>query len=135
MHDLSQFRANLDAIAQRLATRGFQLNVEEFRALDSERRAAITESEQLKAQKNAESAEIAKLRKQGLDAEDRQQKVRSMSERMTALDDKVKELDEAFRTMLAGIPNIPHESVPVGKTADDNVEVRNVRNAREHSPK
>ena len=124
MHDLSFFRANLDAIAQRLATRGFQLNVEEFRALDSERRAAITESEQLKAQKNAESAEIAKLRKQGLDAEDRQQKVRSMSERISALDDKVKELDESFRTMLAGIPNIPHESVPVGKTADDNVEVR-----------
>ena len=124
MHDLSHFRANLDSIAQRLSTRGFQLNVEEFRALDSERRAAITESEQLKAQKNAESAEIAKLRKQGLDAEDRQQKVRSMSERISSLDDKVKELDESFRTMLAGIPNIPHESVPVGKTAEDNVEVR-----------
>ena len=124
MHDLSFFRANLDDVAQRLATRGFQLNTEEFRALDTERRAAITESEQLKAQKNAESAEIGKLRKQGLDAEDRQQKVRSMADRIAALDDKVKELDEAFRNMLAGIPNIPHESVPVGKTADDNVEVR-----------
>ena len=124
MHDLSFFRANLDDVAQRLATRGFQLNTEEFRALDTERRAAITESEQLKAQKNAESAEIGKLRKQGLDAEGRQQKVRSMADRIAALDDKVKELDEAFRTMLAGIPNIPHESVPVGKTADDNVEVR-----------
>jgi seryl-tRNA synthetase len=124
MHDLSQFRANLDAIAQRLATRGFQLDVAQFRSLDSERRAAITESEQLKAQKNTESGEIAKLRKQGLDAEDRQQKVRSMSQRISALDDKVKELDESFRSMLAGIPNIPHESVPVGKTAEDNVEVR-----------
>ena len=124
MHDLSFFRANLDDVAQRLATRGFQLNTEEFRALDTERRAAITESEQLKAQKNAESAEIGKLRKQGLDAEGRQQKVRSMADRIAALDDKVKELDEAFRTMLAGIPNIPHESVPVGKTAGDNVEVR-----------
>src|SRR5579872_577347 len=98
MHDLSFFRANLDAVAQRLATRGFQLNTEEFRSLDAERRAAITESEQLKAQKNAESGEIAKLKKQGLDAEDRQQKVRAMSVRMTALDDRVKELDEAFRT-------------------------------------
>ena len=86
MHDLSHFRANLDSIAERLATRGFQLDVAQFRALDTERRAAITESEQLKAQKNAESAEIAKLRKQGLDAEDRQQKVRSMSERISALD-------------------------------------------------
>src|ERR1035441_2298658 len=96
MHDLSHFRANLDAIALRLATRGFQLNVEEFRALDSERRAAITESEQLKAQKNAESAEIAKLRKQGLDAEDRQQKVRSMSERTSSLDDKGRDRVESF---------------------------------------
>ena len=49
MHDLSQFRANLDSIAERLATRGFQLDVDEFRALDTERRAAVTESEQLKA--------------------------------------------------------------------------------------
>jgi seryl-tRNA synthetase len=124
MHDLSHFRANLDVVAQRLATRGFQLNVEEFRALDTERRAAITESEELKAQKNAESVEIGKLRKQGLDAEDRQQKVRSMGERIASLDEKVKELDEAFRTMLAGIPNLPHESVPVGKSSEDNVEVR-----------
>ena len=90
--------------------------VEEFRSLDSDRRAAITESEQLKAQKNAESVEIAKLRKQGLDAEDRQQKVRSMGERITALDNRVKDLDESFRTMLAGIPNIPHESVPAKTT-------------------
>jgi seryl-tRNA synthetase len=124
MHDLSFFRANLDAIEQRLATRGFALNVEEFRALDVERRAAITESEQLKAQKNLESSEIAKLRKQGLDAEDRQQKVRAMGDRIAALDEKVKEVDDSFRTMLAGIPNIPHESVPVGKSAEDNVEVR-----------
>src|SRR5271154_2446308 len=124
MHDLSHFRANLDVVAQRLATRGFQLNVEEFRALDTERRAAITESEELKAQKNAESVAIGKLRKQGLNAEDRQQKVRSMGERIASLDEKVKDLDEAFRTMLAGIPNIPHESVPVGKSSEDNVEVR-----------
>jgi seryl-tRNA synthetase len=131
MHDLSLFRANLGSIAQRLATRGFQLNTEDFRSLDTERRAAITESEQLKAQKNTESGEIAKLRKQGLDAEDRQQKVRSMGERISALDEKVRELDESFRTMLAGIPNIPHESVPAGKTAEDNVEVRRWGQARQ----
>src|SRR5450755_5108765 len=124
MHDLSLFRSNLDAIAQRLATRGFQLNLEEFRSLDTDRRAAVTESEQLKAQRNSESTEIAKLRKQGVDTADRQQKVRSMGERITALDNRVKDLDESFQTMLAGIPNIPHESVPVGKTADDNVEAR-----------
>jgi len=124
MHDLSQFRSNLDAIAQRLSTRGFVLNVAEFRALDSERRAALTESEQLKAKKNSESAEIGKLLKQGGDASERQQQVRAMADRISALDEKVKTLDDSFRTMLAGIPNLPHESVPIGKSSDDNVEVR-----------
>ncbi|HEX4594081.1 MAG TPA: serine--tRNA ligase [Bryobacteraceae bacterium] len=124
MHDLSQFRANLDAIAERLATRGFRLDVDQFRALDSERRAAVTETEQLKAQRNAESMEISKLKKQGVDTAEQQQKVRAIGDRISALDEKVKTLDESFRTMLAGIPNIPHESVPVGRTSDDNVEVR-----------
>jgi len=124
MHDLSQFRANLDSIAERLATRGFQLNVEEFRALDTERRAAITESEQLKAQKKISSAEIGKLRKQGVDTTELQFAERAGDLLIVSADAKVKGFDEAFRTMLAGIPNIPHESVPVGKTADDNVEVR-----------
>jgi len=123
MHDLSFFRSNLDTVAQRLATRGFQLDVAAFREMDTERRAAITESEQLKAQKNAESAEIGKLRKQGIDAGDRQQQVREMGDRITALDEKVQTLDESFKTMLAGIPNIPHESVPVGKSAEENVEI------------
>jgi seryl-tRNA synthetase len=124
VHDLSHFRANLDNIAQRLATRGFTLDVAEFRALDSERRAAVTESEQLKAQRNVESMEISKQKKQGADTAEQQQKVRTLGDRISALDEKVKTLDESFRTMLAGIPNIPHESVPVGKSSDDNVEVR-----------
>jgi seryl-tRNA synthetase len=124
MHDLSHFRNNLDAIAQRLATRGFQLDVAQFRELDSERRAAVTESEQLKAQRNSESAAIAKLKSQGVDTTELQQKSRSLGDRMAALDEKVKTLDESFRSLLAGVPNIPHESVPAGKSAADNVEIR-----------
>ncbi|HLG97072.1 MAG TPA: serine--tRNA ligase [Bryobacteraceae bacterium] len=124
MHDLSQFRANLDSYAARLATRGFQLDVEQFRALDTERRAAVTESEQLKAQRNAESQEISKLRKQGVDTGEQQQKVRAIGERIAALDENVKALDERFRELLAGIPNVPHESVPVGRSSEQNVEVR-----------
>ena len=124
MHDLYQFRANLDSYAARLATRGFQLDVEQFRALDAERRAALTESEQLKAQRNAESLEISKLRKQGVDTAEQQQKVRAIGERIAALDENVKALDERFRELLAGIPNVPHESVPVGRSSADNVEVR-----------
>src|SRR3984957_10027518 len=114
MHDLSSFRANLDSIAQRLATRGFQLDVEQFRSLDAERRAALTEAEQLKAQKNAKSAEVGKLRKEGQDTTSIQQEVREIGDRITVLDAKAKAADETFRDLIAGVPNIPQESVPVG---------------------
>src|SRR6478672_4503039 len=124
MHDLGWFRSNLDAAADRLAQRGFELNRDEFRGLDAQRRAALTEVEQLKAQRNTESTEIAKLRREGADTAERQQKVREIGERITGLDEKVRELDESFRSLLAGIPNLTHESVPVGKSAEENVEVR-----------
>jgi seryl-tRNA synthetase len=124
MHDLSNFRANLDTIAQRLATRGYQLDVEQFRALDTERRAALTDAEQLKAKKNELSAQIPKLRAEGKDIAEIQVESRSMSERITALDEKAKAIDESFRDLIAGVPNIPQESVPVGKSAEDNVEIR-----------
>jgi len=124
VYDLTFFRQNLESIASRLTDRGFTLDVEVFRKLDAERRAAVTHSEQLKAQRNAETQEIGKLRKAGEDTTERQQKVREMGERIAALDLAAGELDEQFRQMLAGVPNTPHPSVPTGKSADDNVEVR-----------
>ena len=124
MHDLSHFRANLDSIAERLRTRGFNLDLEAFRDLDARRRAAVTESEQLKARRNAESNEISKLRKQGVDTSAEQLQMREIGDRITVLDEQVKALDEQFRLELAGIPNIPQDSVPVGRSEADNVEVR-----------
>ena len=126
MHDLSYFRANLDFISERLATRGYILNLDEFRALDAVRRAALTEAEQLKAQRNSESVEIAKLRKAGADTTEQQQKGRAIGDRITALDETANGLNEKFREMLAGVPNLPHESVPAGRSEHDNVEVRRV---------
>jgi seryl-tRNA synthetase len=124
MHDLGTFRANLDAIAERLSTRGLTLPLDEFRALDTRRRAAITESEQLKAEQNSLSKEIGKLRREGANTDDLQTRSREMGDRAGELGKVVDEVDVQFREMLAGIPNIPHESVPAGKSADDNVEVR-----------
>jgi seryl-tRNA synthetase len=124
MHDLSQFRANLDSFAERLRTRGFSLDLEAFRDLDARRRAAVTESEQLKARRNAESNQISKLRKQGVDTSAEQLKMREIGDRITVLDEQVKALDEQFRLELAGIPNLPQESVPVGRSEADNVEIR-----------
>jgi seryl-tRNA synthetase len=124
MHDLAWFRGNLDLVADRLLTRGFELDREQFRKLDRERRAALTETEELKAQRNRESGEIAKLRREGIDTSRHQLKVREIGERIAALDENVRFLDDTFRTLLAGIPNAPDESVPVGKSEEDNVEVR-----------
>lgn len=130
MHDLSVFRSNIDAVAARLATRGFKLDVEDFRSLDSLRRAAISETERLKAERNQASQEIAAARKAGEDTSARQAEVRQTGERIAELDKRVAELDDAFREKLAGIPNAPHESVPVGKSEEDNVEVRRWGQAR-----
>src|SRR5674476_112281 len=124
MHDLSYFRSNFERIAERLATRGGAINLEGFRDLDSKRRAAISQAEQLKARKNQESVEIGKLKREGADTTERQKEVRAIAEQITALDEEMKAVDQQFQELLAGIPNIPHESVPVGRSADDNVEVR-----------
>ena len=124
MHDLSYFRTHLDALAERLAARGFKLDLREFRELDRERRGKVSEVESLKAQRNTESAEIGKLRKQGIDTGERQQKVRELGERIAQLDGELSALDERFRAMLASVPNVPHESVPTGAGSEENVEVR-----------
>ena len=124
MHDLGWFRANLDTVAARLATRGTVLPLDEFRDLDRRRRAAITEAEQLRAGQNQLSREVPRLRKEGVDTTELQQRSREMGDRVSELNKLVEEVDSQFREMLAGIPNLPHESVPVGKSADDNVVVR-----------
>ena len=124
MYDLGYFRNNLGTIAARLADRGFTVDMEAFRELDSQRRAALAESEKLKAQRNAESQEIGKLKKAGGDTADMQQRVREMGELISKLDGEAAALDEQFSQLMAGIPNTPHESVPAGKSAADNVEVR-----------
>lgn len=124
VHDLSFFRSNLDAVALRLRDRGLELNIAEFRDLDAERRAAITEAETLKAQRNTESQEIARLKKSGADTAEQQAKVRAIGDRIAALDAKVAEVDGRFQDILKGIPNIPHQSVPAGKSAADNFEAK-----------
>jgi seryl-tRNA synthetase len=111
-------------MAERLATRGLTLPLDQFRDLDKRRRAAITEAEQLRAEQNAISREIPKLKAAGQDTTEVQAKSRAMGDRVSLLNKSVEELDAEFREMLAGIPNVPHESVPVGKSADDNVVVR-----------
>ena len=130
MYDLSYFRTHIDEIAARLATRGNALNLEPLRDLDARRRAEIGYAEDLKRRRNEMSEQIAQLKRQGAETASQQSEVRAMAGKIAQHDDLAKTLDEQFRELLAGIPNIPHESVPIGRDSGDNQEVRRVLEPR-----
>ena len=92
--------------------------------MDKERRQLITENEQRKAQRNKASDEIAKLKKEKLNADALLAKMKQVSERIKQTDERISELDAKQRELLLIIPNTPHKSVPYGRGAEGNVEVR-----------
>ena len=126
MYDLSYFRTHIDEIAARLATRGNALNLDQLQDLDARRRAEIGSVEDLKRRRNEMSEQIAQLKRQGAETASQQAAVRAIAAQIGQHDELAKALDEQFRELLAGIPNIPHESVPVGRDSENNVEVRRV---------
>ncbi|MEI9972194.1 MAG: serine--tRNA ligase [Ignavibacteriota bacterium] len=126
MHDLAEFRKNFEQIAARLATRSNPPNLDRFRELDVRRRAAITRAEQLQAKSNEASVEIGKLKKAGADTGALQEEQRLAKAQIAELNEQKNAIDAEFQELLAGVPNVPHESVPVGKDADDNLEMRRV---------
>jgi seryl-tRNA synthetase len=124
MHDLNYFREHLDAFAEMAKSRGTVLDLDAFRALDKERRELITATEQLKAQRNKASEEIARLKKEKQNADALIAEMKQVSDRIKQSDERITQLDATQRELLLTIPNIPHSSVPVGHSAADNVEVR-----------
>ena len=96
----------------------------DFSMIDSDRRNAITKAETLKAQRNKASEEIARLKKQKLDASSLIEETKAMREQIAKFEEIAEDTDARLRDILTGIPNIPDASVPVGHSADDNVEVR-----------
>jgi seryl-tRNA synthetase len=126
MLDLAYVRENLPQIEEMLRRRGQdpQNVLSSFRQIDEKRRQLITQSETLKAQRNRASEEIAKLKKAGQDATAQMEQTKALRGQGDELEKQAAEIDQELRIMLAGIPNMPHESVPVGHSADDNKEVR-----------
>ena len=126
MLDLNFVRGNLALVEEKLRQRGMDPAVvlKDFREVDTQRRQAITEAETSKAQRNKASEEIAKLKKSGQDASAAMAQTKELREGISTLEKTAADLDGRLREILAGIPNIPHSSVPVGHSADDNVEVR-----------
>lgn len=133
MHDLSFFRSNLELIRDRLATRGFDLDVPAFHELDKKRRQLVTETERLKADRNQATLKIGQLKKSGVDTAEQQGEVRAIGDRINALDAEVSQMDTAFRDYLARIPNLPQEGVPVGRDERANVEIRRHGTPRDFS--
>jgi seryl-tRNA synthetase len=124
MLDLGYVREHLDAIEKMARDRGVTLDLAPFREIDTERRRLITSAEGLKAERNKASDEIAKLKKAGQDASPILARMKEVSEEIKHDDVRITELDERLSQFLLTVPNIPHASVPVGKGAADNVEMR-----------
>ncbi len=126
MLDLNFVRENLPLVEEKLRQRGMEPSavLKDFREVDAQRRQAITEAETSKAQRNKASEEIAKLKKTGQDASAAMAQTKELREKISTLEKTATDLDARLRDILTGIPNLPHSSVPVGHSGDDNVEVR-----------
>ncbi len=126
MLDLSFVRENLPRVEEMLRQRGADpaAVLRDFREVDAERRQAITEAETLKAQRNRASEDIARLKKSGQDASAAMAATKELREQIQTKEKAASDLDGRLRDILAGIPNMPHASVPVGHSAEENLEVR-----------
>ena len=123
MLDLKYVRENLAETAARLKRRGYDFDVATFEAVEAQRRAAITEAERLKAGKNELSKKIGELKKAKEDAGDLMDRVKLMGDDIVSSEARAAEFDERLYDILKTTPNLPHESVPEGKSAEDNVQV------------
>ncbi len=123
MLDIRYLRENFEEAEAALANRSGEIDLSAFKDLDQGRRGLLSESETLKAEKNRVSALIGKTKdKSTVQAEIAQMK--EVSARIKELDDKLAQTEEELNALLMGVPNIPHELCPVGKSEDDNREVR-----------
>jgi seryl-tRNA synthetase len=127
MLDLAFVRANLGLVEEKLRARGQDpaTVLGAFKSLDDDRRGKITDLETLKSRRNALSEQVGKLKRAGEDATTVMEQVRGLKECIDYDQILVDALEDQLKTTLQNIPNLPHESVPVGLSADDNFEVKN----------
>jgi len=131
MLDIRLIRDDPSAVERALATRGAAISLAPVLEADAARRRLVSEAEELKAERNRASEAIGQAKRRGEDAQAATARMREVSDRIKALDQRVKEADGRLEALLLEIPNVPHASVPVGASADDNVEVRRWGTPRE----
>ncbi len=123
MLDIQLLRKDIDNVAQRLKTRGFELDVAGFNALEAQRKAIQVKTEELQSQRNKLSKEIGVRKSQKLDASDIMAQVAGIGDELKTSAEQLDEVQNQMRTLLLNMPNLPNESVPVGADETENVEV------------
>ncbi len=126
MIDIQLLRKDIDNVAARLATRKFQLDVAAFNAIEAERKAIQTRTEELQGKRNSLSKQIGMLKGKGEDTSAVMAEVAGLGDELKANEVALAEVQTKMARFLESVPNLPHESVPVGKDESDNVEVRKV---------
>ncbi|PKM47369.1 MAG: serine--tRNA ligase [Firmicutes bacterium HGW-Firmicutes-8] len=124
MLDLKFVRTNPDKVKEALNKRGSAVGLDDFLALEEQRRQELVQVEQLKNRRNTVSEEIGRLKKQGQEAEAMVIEMRQVSQKIREMDEDLKEIEEKLSYTLLTIPNIPHESVPESLSEENNVEIR-----------
>ncbi len=124
MLDIQLLRNDLDAVAARLATRGKAIDFTQFSALEAERKTLQTRTQELQASRNSLSKQIGMLKGKGEDASEVMAQVAAMKTELEQAEARLTELLGEFNAIVAAIPNLPNETVPVGKDETGNVEVK-----------
>mgnify|MGYP000459956191 CR=1 FL=1 len=124
MLDIKFIRENPEIVKQGILNKNEKNRIDEVLDLDKKRREIISKSEELKSKRNQVSAKIPQLKKAGEDVSQLLSEMKEVSDKITELDLQLKEIETELENILLFIPNLPHNSVPVGKSADENIEVR-----------
>jgi seryl-tRNA synthetase len=124
MLDLKFIRENPEKVKEAIKNKNEKADIDEILLLDKERREILSRTEELKAERNKASQEIGILKKAGENADEIIAKMKSVSDKVKELDEQVRNLNDKLNSLLAWVPNIPHQSVPVGNNENDNVEIR-----------
>ncbi len=124
MIDVRVIRANPELIVEAAKKKGIELDIEPFLRLDEERREILYQVEQLKNKRNVVSEEIGRYKATGKNADEMIAEMKEVSARIKEMDDRIRTLDDKIQQFLLVVPNIPHESVPVGADERENVVIR-----------
>jgi seryl-tRNA synthetase len=123
---LNFVRENIELIKEKMGQRGTKTDLDKLVSLDEQRRDLLTEADSLKHKRNLTSEKIAELKKSKKDASDLIEEMKEVSSKIKEFDDKLRDVDDKLNEIIMVIPNIPHSSVPVGQTEEDNTIVRTV---------